>query len=225
MRKIFVIALLAILGLGSLSVIPNLASADLPLPDKTWGHMNGIINQTGDNPAFGNININVFRANVSGEIKEWARVFAMWTNKSIQLEDPSMNLKPIELGGNFTVHYYSARLTNSTEISFDKPGYDLYIAGNWTVINVTRTITVNKFGDSNFWGFSRNVTTTCELVVIDAHGVLTVENTTTTLRRPLELQIDGVETLRGFVVGRVVRHIEVKLFEWTVMAKSTSTTS
>jgi hypothetical protein len=206
MRKIISLVLLAILGIGSFSIIPSMANADTPL-DKTWGRMNGVIDHWGDNPVFGNIKVDAFVANINGTVHEWARVFAMWTNKSVQLDDPDMDLQPLEPRGNFTVQFYSARLTNSTEIRFDLPGYDLYIAGNWTVMNVTTTAKVDDLGHP------ASITRTFEPIVTDAHGELKVANTTTAMHKPFELAIDGVDTLNGFVYMGMIRHIEVKFFD------------
>lgn len=205
MRKTVIFALLAILAIGSFSAISSLASADTQV-DKTWAHMQGVINKWGDNNASGNIRADAFVTNISGVIHEWARVFAMWTNKTVQLDDPGMNL-PFPPRGNFTIQFYAARLTNSTEIRFDLPGYDLYIAGNWAVTNTTTTVIVDAFGHPV------SITRTFAPVVTDAHGELKVANTTTDRHKPLELTIDGVDTLKGFVLMGMIRHTEVKFFD------------
>ena len=205
MRKTVSLVLLAILTIGSFSVISSLANADTQV-DKTWARMRGVINQWGGNPVFGNIRADAFVANNNGVVHEWARVFAMWTNKSVQLDDPDMTL-PFPPRGNFTVQFYTARLTNSTEIRFDLPGYDLFIAGNWTVTNTTTTVTVDGFGHPV------SITRTFEPVVTDVHGNLTVANTATAMHKPFELTIEGVDIITGFVFMGMIRHVEIKFLD------------
>jgi hypothetical protein len=41
--------------------------------------------------------------------------------------------------GNFTYSFYAARLINTTMVALNYSGYDVYIAGLWTVLNVTFT--------------------------------------------------------------------------------------
>jgi len=205
MRKNTTLVLLAILTIGSFSIIPSLANADTQF-DRTWARTRGVINRWEDNPAFGNLRADVFVTNNNGTVHEWARVFAMWTNENVEMDDPGITL-PLPPKGNFTIQFYTARLTNSTEIRFDLPGYDLYIAGNWTVTNTTTTVTVDEFGHPV------SITRTLEPVVTDAHGNFTVANTTTTMHKPLELAIDGIGTLKGFVYMGMIRHIEIKFFD------------
>jgi hypothetical protein len=206
MNKTITLALLAIWAIGSFSTVLDLASGDVQL-DKTWGRMNGIINQWGDDPVFGNIRADAFIGNHNGTVREWARVFAMWNNKTVDLEDPDMVRQPLEPGSIFGVQFYTARLTNSTEILFNLTGYDLYIAGNWTVMNITTTVTTNELGRP------ASITRTFEPVVTDAHGELKVENTTTVMPKPFELNIDGIDILKGFAFRQMIRHIEVKFFD------------
>jgi hypothetical protein len=206
MRKTVSLVLLAILTIGSFSIISSLANGDTQL-DKTWGRMNGMINRWGDDPVFGNIRADAFVANNNGVVHEWARVFAMWTNKSAQLDDPNMNLQPIEPGGNFKVQFFTARLINSTEILFNLPEYDLRITGNWTVMNITTTVTADELGHPV------SITRTFEPIVTDALGELRVKNTTTALPEPFELEIDGVDILKGFAFREMIRHFEVKFFD------------
>jgi hypothetical protein len=206
MRKTITLVLLAILTIGSFSIVSSLANADTQL-DKTWGRMNGMINQWGKNPVFGNIRADAFVANNNGVIHEWARVFAMWTNKTAQLDDSNMDLRPLEPNAIFAVQFYAARLTNSTEILFNLTGYDLYIAGNWTVMNVTTTVTADDLGHPV------SITRTFEPIVTDAHGELKVKNTTAAMPKPFELTIDGIDPLKGFAFREIIRHIEVKFFD------------
>jgi len=206
MRKSITSALLAILAISSFSIVLNLASGDTEL-DKTWGRMNGMINKWGDDPVFGNIRADAFVANNNGTVHEWARVFAMWTNKTAQLDDPNMELRPLEPDAIFMVQFYTARLTNSTEILFNLTGYDLYIAGNWTVMNITTTVTADELGHP------ASITRTFELIVTDAPGELKVKNVTTIMQKPFELAIDGIDTLNGFALRSTMRHFEVKFFD------------
>jgi hypothetical protein len=206
MRKTITFALLAILAISSFSIVLDLASGDTQL-DKTWGRMNGMINRWGENPVLGHIRADAFKGNINGTVREWARVFAMWTNKTVELDDPTMELRPLEPDAIFTVQFYAARLTNSTEILFNLTGYDLYIAGNWTVMNIITTVTTDELGHP------ANITRTFEPVVTDAHGELKVKNTTMTMPKPFELRIDGVDILTGSTLRQMIRHIEVKFFD------------
>ena len=206
MRKTITFALLAILAISSFSIVLNLASGDTQL-DKTWGRMNGMINRWGENPVLGHIRADAFVANVNGTVREWARVFAMWTNRTVELDDPNMNLQPLEPGGIFTIQFYAARLTNNTEILFNLTDYDLYIAGNWTVMNITTTVTADELGHP------ASITRTFEPIVSDVHGELKVNKTTMVMPKPFELKIDGVDILKGFAFRQMIRHIEMKFFD------------
>lgn len=206
MRKTITLVLLAILTICSFSIISGAVNADTPL-EKTWGRMNGMINRWGDNTVLGNIRADAFVANNSGEIHEWARVFAMWTNRTVELDDSNMELRPLEPNAVFGVQFYTARLTNKTEILFNLTDYDLYIAGNWTVMNITTTVTTDDLGHP------ASITRTFEPVVTDAHGELKVNRTTTVMPKPFELKIDGVDVLKGLTFREMIRHFEVKFFD------------
>jgi len=207
MKKIIVFTLLAVLGIGSFSMIPSLARADTQI-DKTWAQMRGIINQWGsnNNSVFGRIMANAFLGNNNGTIHEWARSFAIWTDQpKIQLDDPDENAS-LPPPGNLTIVFYAAKLTNASDVRFDLPGYDLFIAGNWTVAKITTTITVGA-SEGNV-----NVTRTFEPIVTEAYGELKVANATFP-NKPLELTIDGINTLKGFVIGEIIRHVQIQFLD------------
>lgn len=207
MRKTITLALLAILAISSFSIVLSVANGDTVI-DKTWARMNGLINEWGENPVLGHIRADAFKGDINGTLREWARVFAMWNNKTVELEpDPDMVRQPLGEGSMFEVQFYVARLTNFTEIRFDLSDYELYIAGNWTVLNITTVVTVGELGRPV------NITRTFEPVVTDAQGELRVENTTTGMFKSFELEIDGVDILKGYVFRQMIRHIEVKFFD------------
>jgi hypothetical protein len=206
MRKTITLALLAILAISSFSIVLSVANGDTVI-DKTWARMNGLINEWGENPVLGHIRADAFKGDFNGTLREWAKVFAMWNNKTVNLEDPDMVRPPLEPGSMFAVQFYVARLTNFTEIRFDLPDYELYIAGNWTVLNITTAVTVGELGRPV------SITRTFEPVVTDAPGELRVDSTTTGMFKSFELETDGVDILKGYVFRQMIRHMEVKFFD------------
>ena len=207
MKKIIVFALFAVLGIGSFTMIPSLARADTQI-NKTWAQMRGIIDQWGsnNNTVFGHIMANAFLANNNGTTHEWARSFAIWTDQpKIRLDDPEEN-ESLPPPGNLTIVFYSAKLTNASDVRFDLPGYDLFIAGNWTVIKITTTVSVGGSEEDV------NVTKTFEPIVTEAYGELKVSNNTTP-RKPLELTINGIDPLKGFVIREMIRHTEIQFLD------------
>ncbi len=213
MRKTITLALLAILAIGSFGVLLSLASGDGPGPgvpppvEKTWYRMRGIITWWGENPILGHIRADAFSGTINGTLREWARVFAMWTNKTIQLEDRDMVRQPVEPNSMFGVQFFVARLTSFTEIRFDMPEYELYVKGNWTVLNITTVVTTDAVSRPV------NITRTFESIVTDAEGELKVYNAATGTMKTFELDIDGIKILTGNVARNMIQHLEIKFFD------------
>ena len=210
MRKTMTLALLAILAISSFSIALTLASVDPPPPisvDKTWYRMHGVITKWGENPVLGHIRADAFSGKINGTLREWARVFAMWTNRTFELEDQNMTRQPVEPGNMFGVQFFVARLTNFTEIRFDLPEYDVVIKGNWTVLNITTTVTVDAFGRPI------NITRTFEPIVTDALGEFKVHNVTASTYKTFELKIDGIDILTGNVPRYMIQQMELKFFD------------
>jgi hypothetical protein len=130
---------------------------------------------------FGSIEANAAIINESGTIQEWATASGLWSD--IQRAYPvgeyplgdcnitdtgdAVDTQGNKWTGNYTLTYsfYTLRLINFTDISFNKTetGHDFYLAGNWTVSQITETINVTLItsqGDS--WSqYQRTVTVTC----------------------------------------------------------------
>ena len=199
MKKSIAVIMLAMLAIGSFSLIPRLAQADTEV-DRTWARTRGIINQWGNTPVFGWIGADAYVANINGTVHEWARAFAMWSDQPRLL-----NCTPTP--ENFTFSFYLARLTNSTEIGINVTGYDLFIAGNWTVVKTTITITVYENGEP------MNITRTLETVVADAYGEFKVPTVVQPAVQTFELSIAGIDKVSGIVRMQMISHFEIKLFD------------
>ena len=195
MKKSIAVIMLAMLAIGSFSLVSNVAQADTEV-DRTWARTKGIINQWGSTPVFGWIRADAYVGNINGTVHEWARAFAMWSDQPERLNCTD------EMPENFTFSFYLARLTNSTEIGINVTGYDLFIAGNWTVMKVTTTINENEEGECT------NTTETFEPVVADAYGELRIP-----ANRTFELSISGIDTLSGRVLTMMIQHVEIEMFD------------
>lgn len=206
MRKTITLALLTILAISSFSIVLSVATGDTSI-DKTWYRMHGVITKWGEKPILGHIRADAFSGNINGTLREWAKVFAMWTNRTFELEDRDMVRQPIEPNAMFGVQFYVARLTNFTEIRFDLPEYELYVKGKWTVLNITTSVTTDALSHPV------NITRTFEPIVTDAVGELKVYNVTTGILKTFELKIDGIDILTGNVFRNMLYHWEIKFFD------------
>lgn len=198
MKKSFVMIVVAMLAIGSLGLV-SFAGADMQM-DRTWVRGNGIIQQWGETPVFGWLNVRAYVADVNGTHHEWAQAHAMWSNEPCRL---NCSTPPTE---NFTFSFYNARLTNATTIDLANPAYVLFIAGSWTVVKVTMEIYVNEYGEPI------NITKTLEFVLNDAYGELHVFPPLQPHAPSLfELNIDGINSLSGFMRFMMMRHMEMRM--------------
>jgi hypothetical protein len=190
MRKSFATFMLAVLAIGSLSFIPNLANADF-VGQSTWIRGRGIINQWGDKQVFGWIGFHVRMVNLNGTYREGAMIHAVWSEQAPRL---NCTEPPRE---NFTVVVYAARMLNTTEVEMNYSGYNLFVSGYWNVVKITTSIYVTETGELI------NITRVIEPFVTEATGELHVFGNW----HLFELSISGIDTLSGVIVGVVIKHV------------------
>jgi hypothetical protein len=198
MKKSIVVAMLAILAIGSFVFIPTFAQADTTKNQSLWIRMRGIIHQWGTEPAFGWINAHVRMIDVNGTYREWAWVHATWSNDALHM---NCSQPPTE---NFTFVHYAARLINTTDITQDSMDYDLSITGLWNVTKITVSVYVDENGNLLY------VERTVEPYLPD---LVTGEFKVFNNWRRFELNITGVPLLTGMIVGYRMAYMEIKLFD------------
>lgn len=204
MRKIIAVVTLAMLVIGAIAFVPTFANADTQF-DSLWAKLRGVITKWGDASYFGWLKADVHVVNINGTIREWARVDAIWSNETRRLnvtEDPV---------GTFTFSFYTARLVNTSIISFNSSGFDFYVSGLWNVWRVTTTLTIDE--NDTLVSFTRAV----EPVVSQAQGELRVPAHT----GRFELSITGIDMLSGFLWAVQIQFKEIKLFDLTGDGKVT----
>jgi hypothetical protein len=198
MKKSIVVAMLAILVIGSFAFFPTFAQADETKNQSLWIRMRGHIQEWGTEPAFGWINTHVRMIDVNGTYREWAWIHATWST-----DVPHINCSepPTE---NFTFVHYAARLINTTDITLNGTDYDLLVTGLWNVTKITVSVYVDE--DGNLLYVERVV----EPYLADlATGEFKVFNGW----RRFELNITGVPLLTGMIVGYRMAFMEIKLFD------------
>jgi len=198
MQKSIAVIMLAMLAVGSFSLIPSLASADTEI-QRLSVRMRGIITQWGSDPVFGWLDAHAVKVNLNGTYREWAGAHAMWS-----YDRPRLNCSkpPTE---NVTFSFWAARLVKSSMIRFNYSGYDFYISGLWNVANITTSIYVNEIGEII------NVTRVIEPWLTNATGELRVLPHLPYLPPSFELYIEGMPLLSGFVVMWRIVYIEIKI--------------
>jgi len=198
MKKSIVVAMLAILAIGSFAFIPNFAQADTTTNQSLWIRTRGLIHEWGTEPAFGWVNAHVRMIDVNGTYREWAWIHATWSD-----DRPHINCSqpPTE---NFTFVHYATRLVNTTDITLNGTDYDLLVTGLWNVTKITVSVYVD--GNGNLLYVERVV----EPYLADlATGEFKVFNGW----RRFELNISGVPLLTGIIVGYRMAFLEIKLFD------------
>ena len=90
-------------------------------------------------PAFGwlSANAKISTNSTIGQTENMANAQAVWEPLSPSIL-PLWNVSAVATG-NFTYSFYAARLINTTMVALNYSGYDVYIQGLWTVLNVTFT--------------------------------------------------------------------------------------
>jgi len=222
MKKAITGMMLALMAITVVAFVPNFTSADYQTQGM-WVRMMGNINEwnmTNGNStsAFGWIVANAAIINKNGTVEEWATANALWSDilRAYPMGQHPLgdfNVSATVLGNfSYTFSYYTARLLNYSDISFNKneTGHDFYLAGYWNVYNSTETINITwstSSGDSwsQYYG-AINVTCTETPLAINATGTLVADWGVVTLGKDMpgwgvgtfELQIAGVGTLSGF---------------------------
>jgi len=186
------------LAVGTFASVPTFAGADTTTYEKVWVRMGGIINQWGDQKAFGWINAFVRSMSLNGTTREWARVCAVWSTDLPRIQPSNI---PV---ADFTLIHYMARLTNTTDVKFNGTDYDLSVTGLWNVTKITVSFHFNQTG--NFMYINRTV----EPYLPDlAEGEFKV----TDHWRAFELDITGIPMLSGFIIFHRMAFVEIKLFD------------
>ncbi len=196
MQKATSIVLLAMLAIGSIGFIPSLATADGEAQILSV-RMRGIVTQWGSTEVFGWITANAKITNINGTHREWARVHAIWSTEAPRLNHTG---PPTE---SFTFSLYAARLLDASMIKFDYSESDFFISGQWTVEKITIAVNVNESGELV------NATRTIEPVVTNQTGELRVINNW----HLFQLDITGIDLLRGGVLGYSIVYREIKIFD------------
>lgn len=202
MRKSVVFVMLTILAVGSFALIQGLTMANGPSSQitKTWVQLRGIVDQWGEEEAFGWLKVNARIVNDTGTIRQWAMINAMWSNGTNDI----IRLNPAEdQPGSFSFSHYAARLANASKIALNYLGYDFYASGLWNVSKITITITIDTTN------MLANFTRTIEPIVNLTEGELRVPMDT----NRFELDITGIDMLSGFVRMRAFSIREIKFYD------------
>jgi hypothetical protein len=216
-KKAITAIMLAIMAIGAISFVPNLAGAETQ-KQGIWARMNGMItewNTTDGNStrAFGWVVANAAIVNINGTTHEWAKANAMWSDMMRPHPEgdhplgPGFQVNDTTAPGNFscTFTFYTAKLLSFTDISFNKTesGHDFYLAGLWNVTQRTETINITVITSANdTWRqFDREINVTCTdtPVATNATGTLVADwGGVMGWIGKFVLSIDGVGTLSGF---------------------------
>lgn len=197
MRKSIALVMLGILAIGSFALIPAFSNADTQF-SSLWVKLGGFINKWGNESAFGWLRALVHTVDINGTTHESAAVHAMWTQEIRRFnftEDPI---------GSFTFSYYTARLVNTSTISFNSSGYDFFVSGLWNVSEITTSLTVNM--TDHLVNFTR----TDVQVLSEAPGELGVPTSTP---GKFGLNITGIDVLSGFLAKEIIQFKELKFFD------------
>jgi hypothetical protein len=226
MKKAITGIMLAIMAMSVFAFVPNFANADMQ-SQGTWVRMNGFITQwntTDGNSTrtFGWIVANAAIVNSNGTTHEWARAHAIWSDimraypvdehplgeVNVSDSDPTMG------NFSFTFSFYTARLLNVSDLSFNKTeaGHDFYLTGIWNVTQRTETINItwsDPTTNVTWEDHMRQITVTWTdtPIAVNANGTLVADwGGAYGWVGKFVLSIDGVGTLSGFAW---------KSIEWT----------
>jgi hypothetical protein len=137
-------------------VYVTIQETELPSIQYTWVHVAGKVTYYGGIPSHGWLTAH---AKLS-EFENITKAHVCW----IPYLTPG---KPLRGSINYTFTFYAARLINTTTVQLNYNGYDFYIAGLWTVINVTC-----KYYGENFEHYEEYKS----IIVQNATGELKVYN-------------------------------------------------
>jgi hypothetical protein len=198
MNKGIVVAMLAILAVGSFAFFPTLTQADTTTNQNLWIRMRGFIQEWGTEPVFGWVNAHVRMIDVNGTYREWAWIHAMWSEDRLHMNCSKI---PTE---NFTFVHYSARLVNTTDIALNGTDYDLLVTGLWNVTEITVSVYVDENGTLLY------VERTVKPYLPElATGEFKVFNNW----QRFELNIAGIPLVSGMTAFYRITFLEIKLFD------------
>jgi hypothetical protein len=207
MKKALTGIMLAMMTISIISLVPNLANADVEMQGM-WLRMNGNItewNMTDGNTTrtFGWIVANAAIVNKNGTTHEWAMAHATWSD--IMRVYPmgyhplgGFNFSATVIGNfSYTFSFYTASLLDVSKLSFNKTetGHDFYLAGHWNASE--RKETINMTWSDHVRQIT--VTWTDKPIAINANGTLVADwGGVFGWLGKFALSIDGVGTLTGF---------------------------
>jgi len=139
----------------------KITESELPTIQYTWVHVVGSVTDWNGVPACGWLRAyakiseseNISRAYLCW-IPEMEPLYFNWTSPST----------------NFTFSFYAAELVETDNVQLDYEGYDLYVSGLWTVLNVTFTYTYTT-PEQNYVNYQW----TASVIVENATGELKVQ--------------------------------------------------
>jgi hypothetical protein len=205
MKKAFALALLAILGISSLSFAVVSTSAAGPDNSRGWGwslgslmksgvtgpfqrswiRLNGIVETWGSQDVNGSLSVNARTVGFGETVRQAAFATAIWSNTTNFRET-----------GNFSYSFYVTRLVNANVSALNFDDVDLFMNGTWNVFNVTLSQTIIKSGDlESGYTIDRQTKTNMDPIANKAYGELNVTDNWT----KFVLKIDGVDELNGVV--------------------------
>jgi hypothetical protein len=156
----------------------TIQKTELPSIQYTWVHVAGRVTYYGSVSSFGWLTAH---AKISG-FENITKAHVCWIPYLTQL--PSKQLQnPV----NYTFTFYAARLIDTTIVQLNYNGYDFYIAGLWTVINVTC-----KYYGENFEDYEEYKS----IIIQNSTGELKVYNGW----QDFTVSINGFNDVKGKVV-------------------------
>ncbi len=205
MKKFVVLAILAVLALGSFSFIPGLTKADITIGTASV-NARGLITDWGTTRVFGFIGIRAGVINQNGTIRQLAMVQAMWSPdlKFNQTESDIVNATQLP-PGNITFSFYAAKLISTTQVAFNSSGFDLVVTGFWNVFNVTESLEIGTDGQPI------TAMATLTPLVTNATGELDVTAPHFPTPGTFTLTITGIDPLTGILFRYFQRSFEIQL--------------
>jgi|GEM_PF-2350234 len=127
----------------------------------------GHVTRYGNTSAFGMLNANAkFTNTTAGLVNNVTNANVCWAPLSPSIM-PMWKIAP-NATGNFTYSFYAARLINTTMAALNYSGNDFYVAGTWTVLNITYS-----YSGLNWCNFNASESS----VATNVTGVLEVNGT------------------------------------------------
>jgi hypothetical protein len=174
------------------TVETTITKTTLPSLQYTWVHVVGPVTHYGNETAKGWLNAHAMITNVT----QLAKAHVFWMPRPNVTNTPGH----VPESSNFTYSFYYANLINTSIVSVNKTGYDLYVKGLWRVYNVTFIYSGQHFEHQE----KENVT----LVIQNATGELKVSALNFTI------SIAGFEDVKGLVWRLDIWHRAIP--EWSL---------